>query len=100
MTVARSSMPLIILRHRPARTTHQPCSLQENTRTPLRRFDFDSDERWQAYLCRATIPPGMEERARAKWYKREIVSRPSCLDARGLQGCSSTGGPLEKVQCG
>lgn len=48
-----------------------------------RDFDFDSNDRWNAYKGNLEIPAGKSveqtlNKVKAKWYKREIVS-PCCL---------------------
>ena len=50
-----------------------------------RSFDFEGDERWRQYAANIEIPPGRDrdsvlKKFKAKWYKREIVSRTPDLN--------------------
>jgi hypothetical protein len=45
-----------------------------------RNFDWDGDARWQAHQHSLEVPdPAMMQRAKARWYKREIVSFTSAI---------------------
>lgn len=55
-----------------------------------RKYDFDNDEGWNAYLSRVEIPNDSEAlmlKLKAKYYRREIVSTGLVLDQTCLCVC-------------